>query len=108
MARMEEEQAKATERKRRDFLEAHRRAAQIEGLSLVFQERAGEDGKLFGSVSRADVTERINAGDVDFELDKKAVLLEEPIKQLGTTNVVVRLHAEVEVDVEVRVDSGEA
>jgi large subunit ribosomal protein L9 len=104
MARLEEEQARTAERSRRDFLEARRRASQLEGLSLVFVERAGEDGKLFGSVSPADVANRINEGDVDFELDKRAVLLEEPLKVLGVTNVAVHLHADVEVEVEVRVE----
>ena len=91
----------------RDFLEARRRASQLDGLSITFVERAGEDGKLFGSVTKADVTERINAGDLDFELDKKAVLLEEPIKVIGVTNVTLHLHAEVEVEVEVRVEREE-
>jgi len=104
MARLEEEQARTAERSRRDFLEARRRASQLEGLSLVFVERAGEDGQLFGSVSPADVANRINEGDVDFELDKRAVLLEEPLKVLGVTNVTVHLHADVEVEVEVRVE----
>jgi len=104
MARLEEEQARTAERSRRDFLEARRRASQIEGLSLVFVERAGEDGKLFGSVTRADIADRINAGEIDFELDKRFVELEDPIKVLGVTNVPLRLHAEVELEVEVRVE----
>jgi len=104
MARLEEEQARSAERSRRDFLEARRRASQLEGLSLVFVERAGEDGKLFGSVTRTDVADRINAGELDFELDKRAVALEEPIKVLGVTSVSLHLHAEVEVEVEVRVE----
>jgi large subunit ribosomal protein L9 len=107
MAKLEEEQARATERSRRDFLEARRRASQLEGLSIRFVERAGEDGKLFGSVTKADLTERINAGDLDFELDRKTVLLEEPIKVVGVTNVTLHLHAEVEVEVEVRVEREE-
>jgi large subunit ribosomal protein L9 len=107
MARLEEEQARETERSRRDFLEARRRASQLEGLSILFHERAGEDGKLFGSVSRTDITDRINAGEIDFELDKRAVVLEEPIKLLGVSNVAVHLHGEVEVEVEVRVEREE-
>ena len=107
MARLEEEQARAAERERRDFLEARRRASQLEGLALSFSERAGEDGKLFGSVSAADIVERLNAGGLDFELDKKAVLLEEPIKAVGESTVPVKLHAEVVVDVPVRVDPSE-
>jgi large subunit ribosomal protein L9 len=107
MARLEEEQARAVERSRRDFLEARRRASQLEGLSLVFQARAGEDGKLFGSVGRSDIVDRINAGDIDFELDKRTVELEDAIKALGVTSVPLRLHADVEVEIEVIVEREE-
>ncbi|MDH3272396.1 MAG: 50S ribosomal protein L9 [Gemmatimonadota bacterium] len=105
LARIEEEQAKTREKTRRERLEAHRRASQLEGLLLTFSERAGEDGKLFGSVTVADIVEKANAdGELDFELEKKAVGLEEPIKALGDTTVVIRLHPEVEVEIEVRVE----
>ncbi len=103
---LEEEQAQARERKRRDFLEARRRASQLEGLTLSFTERAGDDGKLFGSVSVADIVERANAG-LDFELDKKAVQLDEPLKSIGSFEVPVRLHADVAVHVTVEVEREE-
>jgi large subunit ribosomal protein L9 len=107
IARLEAEQAQAQERSRRDFLEARRRAAQLEGLSIVFRERAGEDGKLFGSVTKAHIAERANEGDLDFELDRRLVVLEEPLKTLGVTNVPVQLHADVVVEIEVRVEREE-
>jgi len=102
--RLEEEQAKALELSRRDFLEARRRASQLEGMSLSFTERAGDDGKLFGSVSQADVTERANAGAIDFQLDKKAVQLDDPIKEIGSFEVAIRLHPDVEVTIAVEVE----
>lgn len=105
MLRLEEEQQRAEEKARRDFLEARRRAAQVESLSLTFEVRAGEDGKLFGSVTSADIAERANAGDdLDFELDRRAIQLEEPLKALGVFPVDVRLHPEVHVELEVRVE----
>lgn len=105
LKRIEEERAKEAERRRRDRLEAHRRAAQLEGLLLTFRERAGDDGKLFGSVTAADIAEKAKeeAG-LDFELDKKTVVLDEPIKALGDVTVAIRLHAEVETEIEVRVE----
>ena len=105
--RLEEEQTRAEERSRRDYLEARRRASQLEGVSLTFVERAGDDGKLFGSVTATDITERANQGELDFELDKKAVVLDEPIKALGVEAITIRLHAEVEVSIEVRVEREE-
>jgi large subunit ribosomal protein L9 len=108
MARLEQEQAAALERSRRDFLEARRRASQLQDVSLVFHARAGEDGKLFGSVTKADIAERIQQRGLDFELDKRIVMLEEPIKTIGVTTVPVHLHADVHVDVEVKVEREEA
>ncbi|MDH5758177.1 MAG: 50S ribosomal protein L9 [Gemmatimonadota bacterium] len=104
MKRLEEERQRAEERSRRDYLEARRRASQLADVSLVFHARAGEDGKLFGSVTAADIADRLNEGGLDFELEKRAVVLDEPIKALGDASVPIRLHAEVELSVEVRVE----
>lgn len=107
IARLEAEQAQAQERSRRDFLEARRRATQLEGMSLVFKERAGEDGKLFGSVTKAHIAERAGEGGLDFELDRKLIALDEPLKAIGVVNVLIQLHAEVGVEIEVRVEREE-
>lgn len=106
LERLEAEQAKAEERARRDFLEARRRASQLEGMTLLFHERAGEDGKLFGSVTVADIVEQAQAQGLDFELEKRAVMLDEPIKILGVSEVVIHLHKDVDVSIEVRVERG--
>ena len=107
IARLEAEQAQAEERSRRDFLEARRRAAQLEGLSLVFRERAGEDGKLFGSVTKAHIAERANEGDLDFVLERKLIALDEPLKALGVTSIPIHLYTDVVVEIEVRVEREE-
>lgn len=107
--RLEEEQRRTQERSRRDYLEARRRASQLVGMSLLFHARAGEDGKLFGSVTNADIADRANeSGTMDFELDKRSVVLEEPLKSLGVFTVPVHLHAEVDAEVEVRVERAES
>jgi large subunit ribosomal protein L9 len=105
--RLEEEKAQAEERSRRDYLEAKRRAAQLDQMSLTFHARAGEDGKLFGSVTAADIADRASGQDLDFQVDRRQILLEEPIKALGISSVTVRLHAEVEVEIEVQVEREE-
>ena len=107
MARVEEEKAKAEERARRDYLEGRRRASQLEGVSLTFHARAAEEGKLFGSVTSADVTDRLNEQELDFEVDRRQVEMEEPLKQLGAFMVPVRLHTDVTVEVEVRIEREE-
>lgn len=105
--RLEEEKVQAEERARRDYLEAKRRAAQLERMVLAFHARAAEDGKLFGSVTGADIADRANEMDLDFEVERRQILLVEPIKQLGTTEVTIRLFHEVEVEIQVQVEREE-
>ena len=108
LARIEAEQAQAVESARRNFLEARRRASQLEGLTLSFSENAGEDGQLFGSVSVADIADRANAGELDFDLDKKCVQLDEVIKSVGEISVPIKLHTDVTVEITVRVEAAES
>ena len=107
LQRLERERDEAGEQAKYDYLEARRRSSQLEGVSLLFHVRAGEDGKLFGAVTNADVADQLNQGELDFEVDRRIVMLEEPIKMLGTSKVPVRLHSQVEVEVEVQVERGE-
>jgi large subunit ribosomal protein L9 len=105
--RLEEEKAQAQERARRDYLEAKRRASQLDNLALVFHARAGEDGKLFGSVTAGDIADRASGEGLDFKVEKRHVILDEPLKALGATKVMVRLHQEVEVEIDVSVEREE-
>ena len=107
LKRLEEEHARSEEKAKHDYLEARRRASQLEGTSLVFHVRAGDDGKMFGSVTNADIADQLNHGELDFEVDRRIVILEGPLKLLGTFRVPVRLHSQVEVEVEVSVERGE-
>ena len=107
LRKLERERDEAEELAKHDYLEARRRASQLEGTSLVFHVRAGEDGRLFGAVTNADVADRLNQGELDFEVDRRIVMLEEPLKMLGAVKVSVRLHSQVEVEVEVQVERGE-
>ncbi len=104
LRRLEAEQARADEDAKRDYLEARRRAAQLEGVSLTFHVKAGEEGKLFGSVTNGDVADKLNQGGLDFEMDRRQIILEDPLKLLGVFEVPIRLHAQVEVSVEVRTE----
>ncbi|UCC24421.1 MAG: 50S ribosomal protein L9 [Gemmatimonadales bacterium] len=102
--RLEAEQRARAEAAKRDYLEAKRRAAQLNNQALTFQAKAGEEGKLFGSVTGADVAERLNAeGGLDFELEKRSVVLPDPIKELGDYQVEIKLHSDVSVHVAVSV-----
>jgi len=105
--RLEEEKAQLEERARHDYLEAKRRASRLDNMSLTFHARAGEDGKLFGSVTAGDIADRATATGLDFKIEKRHVMLEEPLKTLGADKVVIRLHPEVEVEIDVHVEREE-
>ena len=101
--KIEEDRQRAGERSRRDYLEARRRAALLEGVSVTFQARAGEEGKLFGSVTSADIVDRLNQQGLEFEVDRRQVVLDEPLKRIGDFRVPIRLHAEVDAEIGVSI-----
>jgi large subunit ribosomal protein L9 len=106
--RLEEEKVQAEERAKRDYLEAKRRASQLDHMALTFHARASEDGKLFGSVTAGDIADRASAEGLDYKVEKRHVLLEEPLKTVGSSKVIIRLHPEVEVEIDVAVEREEA
>lgn len=98
---LEQEREREEQRARRDYLESRRRASQLEDLQLTFHARAGDESKLFGSIGTADIADRLNEQGLDFEVDRKDVELDEPIKALGVYNVPIKLHGEVKPEVKV-------
>lgn len=77
-------------------------ASQIEGVSIKVALKAGEDGKLFGSVTVADIAEKLKES--GFEVDKKKISLPETIKRLGMYTVLIKVHPEVEAKLKVLVE----
>ena len=76
-------------------------AASMQGLECTIARRVGETGTLYGSVTAADIAEAFEGGTV--EIDKKQILLRDPIKELGAFTVPITLHQEVTADVVVNV-----
>ena len=97
--RFEEERLHILNRSARELDRAKAAAERIQGQSVSFTMRAGEEGKLFGSVTASDIAEALNEKGLD--VDRHLIRLEEPIKQLGVYKVTVRLHAEVRPEVTV-------
>ena len=98
---LEEERRRGEARAKREFLEARRRASQLEAVSITFEARAGEESKLFGSITSADIAERLNQQGLDFEVERRQIELEEPIKALGVYSVPVRLYQDVHPEIKV-------
>ena len=79
--------------------EAQTLAERLGKVSLTFTRHAGEEDKLFGSVTARDVVEALLAESI--EIDTTMVDLDEPIKTLGVYNIPARLHSDVVVEVKV-------
>ncbi|MFN8543170.1 MAG: 50S ribosomal protein L9 [Candidatus Binatia bacterium] len=77
-------------------------AAKVQGLKLTIRARAGEEGRLFGSVTNIDV-ERLLA-DKGVVIDRRRIVLAEPIKQLGTYDVVVQVGRDVRATVSLTIE----
>ena len=78
-------------------------ADKLSALILKIRAKAGEEEKLFGSVTTMDIAEAFKAE--GFDIDKKKILLAEPIKRLGEYTVEVKIHHEVNATVKVQVVS---
>ncbi len=68
-------------------------ASRISAMTVTIKAKAGEEDKLFGSVTAMDIAEAVKQEGV--EIDKKRILLDEPIKRLGSYTVHVKIHPEV-------------
>ena len=66
----------------------------IENLSITIEVEVGEEEKLFGSVTSMDIEKKL--ADAGVKIDRKNIILEEPIKKLGVYKVGIKLHPEVE------------
>ncbi|MGH7369561.1 MAG: 50S ribosomal protein L9 [Candidatus Methylomirabilaceae bacterium] len=80
-------------------------AGRITGARCVVKRRAGEQEKLFGSVTNLDIAAAL--ADLGIEVDRRKILLDEPIKALGNYTVQVRLHPQVVADLRLNVERRE-
>ncbi|MBV8949978.1 MAG: 50S ribosomal protein L9 [Actinobacteria bacterium] len=85
-------------RERRDREAAEAVATKLRGQRVEISARAGEGGRLFGSVTAADLADAVYA-QLGVEVDRRRVELDEPIKELGDAEVVIRLHTGVDATV---------
>lgn len=81
------------EKKRQDALAL---AERLKSVSCTIKVKTGEDDKLFGSVTPSDISGALRSEGID--IDKKDILLEEPIKSLGIYQIPIRLHPEIKTE----------
>jgi large subunit ribosomal protein L9 len=78
-------------------------AGRLTAKPVVVNARAGEDGRLFGSITTADLAEEIGK-QTEESVDRRDIHLDEPIRSLGTHEVSVRLHPEVTATISIQVE----
>ena len=88
-------------KKERTVSQAQTLSAQLAALNVVVTARAGEEDRLFGSVTNLDIEKALQAQGI--EVDRKKILLAEPLKQLGTYTVPIQLSGGVRGNVTVQV-----
>ncbi|MAF45627.1 MAG: 50S ribosomal protein L9 [Acidimicrobiaceae bacterium] len=85
---------------------AEEAAQRLEAVSISIEARVGQDDQLYGSVTTSDIAEAVQA-QTGIELDRRNMSLEEPIRQVGTHQVEMRLHPEVRAQLTIEVASVE-
>ena len=103
---VEQEKAAGVRRDVREQSDAQQLSSMLGQLTLTIPRKAGESGVLFGSVTSLDLAEALHKK--GYEIDRRKIHLEDPIKQLGEFQVPVRLHREVTVSIQVQVVPEEA
>ncbi|WP_419860656.1 50S ribosomal protein L9 [Candidatus Palauibacter sp.] len=99
--RFEEERRQIEQSAERVREAAQELAGELEGREVSFVRRASESGRLFGSVTAADIADELEKEGV--AVDRRAIRLEDPIKDLGEHEVPVRVHMDIEPTLKVSV-----
>ena len=99
---LQQQKSAAADRQKRQLEEAKLLAAQLGQIEVKVKAKAGEGGKLFGAVTTKDIADaaKIQHG---VELDRRKMEITDPIKNLGQTSVVMKIHPEVTAEIKVQV-----
>jgi large subunit ribosomal protein L9 len=106
-AKFESRRAELEAKAAAELAAAQDRAKQLEGLKLKIEMQAGAEGKLFGSVGTVDIAEEI--GKRGIEVERSEIRLPEgPLRTVGSHQVALHLHADVNVEITVVIEAAEA
>lgn len=87
-----------------NLAEAEALKKKIEASSVTLKVKTGEGGRLFGSVSSKEISEAIQQ-QIGVEVDRKKIVVENPIKNVGQMEVLIKLHTKVRANLKVKVES---
>jgi large subunit ribosomal protein L9 len=90
-------------KKERELAHARELAAKIKETTVVIKTKAGENGKLFGSITSKDISDKLKS-DFKLDVDKKKFVMHDAIKALGTTEVELKLYPEVSAKLTVKIE----
>ncbi len=98
---VEHQKRQVQQRLEKSKRDAEKMAQQIEKLSCTFAKTVGESGKLFGSITSMDIAEALKTK--GFEIDKKKIILDEPIKRLGSFTISIKLQSDITAHMDVTI-----
>ncbi|KAB2891529.1 MAG: 50S ribosomal protein L9 [Desulfobulbaceae bacterium] len=98
---LEQNKAEIEARRASERQAAEELSKKISGIEIVIEQLAGDDGRLFGSVTSTDIAAKLAEGNID--IDKKHIMLADPIKTIGTSTVAVKVGFQMTTDITVNV-----
>lgn len=98
---LDHEKRKIEEKAKKIRHDAQGLAERLSSTTVALSAKAGEEERLFGSITTMDIAEALKKE--GFDIDKKKILLDEPIKRLGTYTVGIKIHHDVTAQVQVKV-----
>lgn len=98
---LEKKKAAQEKKFKEDKARAQEMAEKLLKEGIVIKTKAGENGKIFGSITSKDIADALNA--LGYDIDKKKILLDAPIKTTGVTEVMIKLFTEVTGKVKINV-----
>lgn len=102
---VEQQKKKVMEKLEKTKEEAESLVNQLLAVDVIFKRKVGESDKLFGSVTSQDIAELLNAQ--GYNIDKRKIMLDDPIKNIGSTPVSIKLHPDVPCTINVQVEKEE-
>ncbi len=99
VAALEEEKKTLLKRKQQELHEAETLSAELEKVSVTIPVQVGEEDKIFGSVTAQMIADALK--EKDYDIDKRKIEIDEPIKSLGIYGISVKLHANVNAKIKV-------
>lgn len=103
LAALERQQEIIKAKNQNQLEKAQSLAEKITALVLTLEKEAGEEGKLFGSVTSMEIAEALEAQNAELKIDRHQILPEEKIKAVGSYQVPIKLHSEVVTQLQLEV-----